>query len=358
VLHAPSGATATGLAGGRVAVEGDHDPHAGRPPARQLRQQPGDTAVIAAPAGRVEEVVAIDEQKLDVGRSRVRHHAGLGCRDTIGAVLLLVDLDGVVYRGPDPVPGMPALLRRRRDSGDTIIYVTNNSRWHRSEYLARLESMGAPVRLEHILTSARGTALALAHRPRPPGQTMVLGGAGLARELADAGLATLPCTFQALAERPEAVAVGIDFDLDHERLSVASDAVRGGATFVATNRDPVFPVPGRLMAGAGAIVAAVAAAAGREPDLVVGKPEPGLLREAAAVAGIPVEDAVVIGDGLRSDILAARRVGARSVLVLTGVSTAHMADALPADERPTVVAQGPADLEGILAELALGRVPA
>jgi HAD superfamily hydrolase (TIGR01450 family) len=272
-------------------------------------------------------------------------------------VLLLVDLDGVVYRGPEAVPGMPELLRRRQASGDTIIYVTNNSRWHRSEYLARLESMGAPVRLEYILTSGRGAALALAHLPRPPRQTMVLGGPGLVRELADAGLATLPCTLEGLAAGPDALAVGIDFELDHERLSVAAAAVREGALFVATNRDPVFPVPGRLLAGAGAIVAAVAAASGREPDLVVGKPEPGLLREAAAVAGTPVEDAVVIGDGLPTDILAAHRVGARSVLVLTGVSTAAMAEALPPEQRPTVVAVGPADLEGILRDLAVSPAP-
>jgi HAD superfamily hydrolase (TIGR01450 family) len=272
-------------------------------------------------------------------------------------VLLLVDLDGVVYRGLEAVPGMPELLRRRQVSGDIIIYVTNNSRWHRSEYLARLESMGAPVRLEHILTSGRGAALALAHLPRQPRQTMVLGGPGLVRELADAGLATLPCTLEGLAAGPDALAVGIDFELDHERLSVAAAAVREGAFFVATNRDPVFPVPGRLLAGAGAIVAAVAAASGREPDLVVGKPEPGLLREAAAVAGTPVEDAVVIGDGLPTDILAAHRVGARSVLVLTGVSTAAMAEALPPEQRPTVVADGPVDLEGILRDLAVSPAP-
>ncbi len=272
-------------------------------------------------------------------------------------MLLLVDLDGVVYRGPEAVPGMPELLRRRQASGDTIIYVTNNSRWHRSEYLARLESMGAPVRLEHILTSGRGAALALAHLPRPPRRTMVLGGPGLVRELADAGLATLPCTLEGLAAGPDALAVGIDFEIDHERLSVAAAAVREGAFFAATNRDPVFPVPGRLLAGAGAIVAAVSAASGREPDLVIGKPEPGLLREAAAVAGTPVEDAVVIGDGLATDILAAHRVGARSVLVLTGVSTAEMAEALPPEERPTVVATGPADLEGILGDLAVSPAP-
>ncbi len=267
-------------------------------------------------------------------------------------MLLLVDLDGVVYRGPEPVPGMPELLTRREAAGDIIVYVTNNARWHRTEYLERLLSMGAPADPDRILTSARGTALALAHLPSPPLRTLVFGGQGLTRELEDAGLATVPCTLDGLGLAPDAVAAGVDFELSHERLSVAADAVRGGAYFAVTNRDPVFPVPGRLMAGAGAMVAALIEASGRQPDLVIGKPEPGLLREAAAVAGVPVEEAVVIGDGLRTDILAAQRVGARSVLVLTGVSTADMAAALPADEQPTFIVAGPAELEPLLARLA------
>jgi 4-nitrophenyl phosphatase len=146
--------------------------------------------------------------------------------------------------------------------------------------------------------------------------------------------------------------VGVDFDLTHERLTVAADALRQGTLFAVSNRDPIFPVPGRLMAGAGAMVAALIEASGRQPDLVIGKPEPGLLREAAAVAGVPVEEAIVIGDGLGTDILAAHRVGARSVLVLTGVSTTEMAAALPADEQPTFIAAGPGELEPLLARLA------
>ena len=177
-------------------------------------------------------------------------------------------------------PAWPSSSAAERRSGDTIIYVTNNSRWHRTEYLARLAAMGAPARLEHILTSGRGTALALAHLSRPPRRTLVFGGPGLARELEDAGLATVPCVLESLDPAPDAVVVGIDFELTHERLSVAASAIRDGALFVATNRDPVFPLPARLMAGAGALVAALVAATGREPDLVIGKPEPGLLREA------------------------------------------------------------------------------
>jgi len=267
-------------------------------------------------------------------------------------MLLLVDLDGVVYRGSEAIPGMPELLTQRAADGDIIVYVTNNSRWHRSEYQARLEGMGAPVVPERILTSARATALAIASQPRPPARTMVFGGEGLARELSDLGLPMVPCTEEGLGMKPDAVAVGVDFDLTFERLSVASAAIRGGAFFAVTNRDPIFPMPDGLKAGAGSMVAALVTASGREPDLVIGKPEPGLMREAAEVAGMPVEGAVVIGDGLLTDIAAANAVGARSVLVLTGVSTAEQARALPPEQRPTMISQGPSDLGAILDELA------
>jgi glycerol-1-phosphatase len=267
-------------------------------------------------------------------------------------VLLLVDLDGVVYRGTEAIAGMPELLTRRAAAGDIIVYVTNNSRWHRSQYQDRLAGMGAPVTPERILTSARGTALALSERARPPRLTMVLGGDGLLRELEDAGLAAVRCSQEGLAREPDAVVVGVDFELSMERLSAAAEAVRRGAYFAATNRDPVFPAPEGLLAGAGAVVSAMVTASGREPDLVVGKPEPGLLLAAAAVAGMPVGGAVVIGDGLHTDIKAAHAVGARSILVLTGVSTVEMAQALPAAERPTVISQGPSDLEAVLDRLA------
>jgi HAD superfamily hydrolase (TIGR01450 family) len=267
-------------------------------------------------------------------------------------MLLLVDLDGVVYRGTERIPGMPELLTRRAAAGDTIIYVTNNSRWHRTEYQARLKGMGAPASLDHILTSARGTALALAALSPQPRLTMVFGGAGLARELEDVGLATVECSYAGVAQGPDAIVCGVDFDIDFERLSAAAQVVRGGALFAATNRDPIFPMPDGLKAGAGSMIMAIVTAGGREPDLVVGKPEPGLMREAAAVAGIPVEQAVVIGDGLLTDIAAAKAVGARSVLMLTGVSTAEQARALPPAAQPTAIASGPDELASVLDALA------
>ena len=157
-----------------------------------------------------------------------------------------------------------------------------------------------------------------------------------------------------LAAAPDAVVVGVDFGLTYARLSTAAAAVRAGSRFVATNRDPVYPAADGLNAGAGAIVAAVAVAAGREPDVVIGKPEPRLFEEAAHAAGIPVGEAIVIGDGLLTDIRAANAVGARSILMLTGVTTAAELEAAPADARPTAVARDAAELERALAALASG----
>jgi HAD superfamily hydrolase (TIGR01450 family) len=269
-------------------------------------------------------------------------------------VLLLVDLDGVVYRGPEPVPGVPDVLRRRDGAGDTIVYVTNNSRWHRDEYHARLTGMGVPVRPDRIVTAARATAMFLAEDGARP-LTMVFGGPGLARELRDVGLSTVAPNQRGLAKDPKAVAVGVDFSLTYRRLTIAAAAVRRGARFVATNRDPVYPSADGLWAGAGSIVAALAVASGREPDVVIGKPEPLLFREAAASVGMEVRDAVVIGDGLHTDIAAANSVGARSVLMLTGVSTGADVDAAAAADRPTAVAADAEDLDRALEELASVR---
>jgi 4-nitrophenyl phosphatase len=277
-------------------------------------------------------------------------------------MLLLVDLDGVVYRGREPVPGMPELLRERVAAGDQVVYCTNNSRWHRSDYLAHLEEIGAPVDAERIVTAARATALAIADVAggrtggdpaggSRPGPVMVFGGPGLARELRDVGLRVVAPTPRGLAAAPGTVVVGVDFGLSYARLSIAAEAVRRGARLVATNRDAVYPGADGLMAGAGSIVAALVVASGREPDLIVGKPEPTLFRQAAEQVGVPVERAVVIGDGLATDVAAAAAVGARSVLVLTGVTTREQLVAAGRrgdGPRPTAVAADAAELRAIL----------
>ena len=262
-------------------------------------------------------------------------------------MLLIVDLDGVVYRGPLPIPGVPELLREREALGDVIVYATNNSSRHRADYEAILTSIGVPVTLERIVTSARATALLL--RSDPAVRTvLVLGGPGLRRELRDAGIRVVAPTPAGLARGPDAVVVGIDRGLSYGRLALAADAIRAGARFVATNRDPVYPAAeGQLLPGAGAVVAALEVATGRQA-VVIGKPEPGLFEAAADLAGVAPSEAVVIGDGLGTDVAAAHRIGARSVLMLTGVTGVAEVEAARADLRPTAVAADAGGLARVL----------
>jgi len=277
-------------------------------------------------------------------------------------MLLLVDLDGVVYRGADPVPGVAAVLAARAAAGDDVVYVTNNSMHYRADYLTRLADLGAPVSADRVVSSARATALYLVEREPSIRRVLALGASGLERELRDVGLDVVTAAHAATrvsqegidgfdaAGRPDAVVVGLDPALTYLRLSVAADAIRAGARFIATNRDPVYPTERGLRPGAGALVAAVETTTGVTPT-VIGKPGPLLLVEAAHAAGAEARDAVMIGDGLVTDIAAAHAVGARSVLMLTGVTTRAQVEALPPEERPTAIASDAAELAAALESL-------
>jgi 4-nitrophenyl phosphatase len=151
----------------------------------------------------------------------------------------------------------------------------------------------------------------------------------------------------------DSVVVGLDVEFSYARLAVAVGAVRAGARFVAVNRDPIHPTEHGLVPGAGSVVAAVATASGMEP-VSIGKPGPLLLQIAAHRLGRPATDAVMIGDSLTADIPAAIAVGARSVLMLTGISTAAQVGSLAAADRPTEVAVDAEELAAVLERMADG----
>lgn len=287
-------------------------------------------------------------------------------------MLLFVDLDGVVYRGREPVPGVAAVLAERAARGDTVVYVTNNSMHYRADYIARLEAMGAPATADRIVSSARATALHLANHEPTLRRVLVVGAPGLRRELADVGIEVIDAAERAdlltrrtaearvdgqtvdefeVSGRPDAVVVGLDQDLTYGKLTIACVAIRGGARFIATNRDPALPTERSFRPGAGSIVISVETATGVTP-ISIGKPAPEILEEAARVVGARASDAIMIGDGLDTDIAAARAVGARSVLMLTGVTSRAQLHGLPASERPDEVAADAADLATALERLA------
>ena len=283
-------------------------------------------------------------------------------------LLLLVDLDGVLYRGSDPVPGVAAVLAVRAAAGDDIVYVTNNSMWYRAEYVDRIAGLGAPVTADRIVSSPRATALYLRDHEPEVRHVLTVGASGLDRELADAGFRVTRAGDAGerirgegvegtdggngweAAGRPEAIVVGLDPHIDYLRLTVATDCVRAGARFVATNRDPVYPTERAVRPGAGSIVAAIEAASGVTP-VSIGKPEPYLLEEAARTVGREPGEAVMIGDNLGTDIGAALAVGARSVLMLTGVTSRADVEAAPSDRRPTAIASDADELAAVLDSL-------
>lgn len=278
-------------------------------------------------------------------------------------MLLLVDLDGVVYRASEPVPGVGAALAARAALGDDVVYVTNNAMHYRADYLPRLEAHGAPVGPDRVITSARASALWIREHLPAVRSVLSVGAGGLERELREAGLEVVTAAHAATrmsqegldgwdaAGHPHAVVVGLDPQLTYLRIAAAADCVRAGAAFVATNRDPIYPTERGFRPGAGSVVAAIEVASRTSPVATIGKPGPYLLEVAARTVGADVRRAVMIGDSL-SDVAAGQAVGARTVLMLTGVTSRATADALALDERPTVIAADAGELAKVLTDLA------
>lgn len=253
--------------------------------------------------------------------------------------LVLLDLDGVVYVGDAAVPGAAAALDGVRAAGAGVHFVTNNASRRADTVAARLRGFGVAATENEVITSAQGSAALLA-RELPAGATvLIVGSEALASEIADAGLRP---TWSA-DDKPVAVVQGYGRDVGWAQLAEATVAIRRGARWVATNPDRTLPSARGPLPGNGAIVAAVAAALGRTPDVVVGKPEPALFRQAAdgRRAGRPL----VVGDRLDTDIEGAVRAGMPSMLVLTGVTTPADLLAAPPQLRPSYVAE---DLFGLL----------
>jgi HAD superfamily hydrolase (TIGR01450 family) len=278
-------------------------------------------------------------------------------------VLLLVDLDGVVYRQSEAVPGVPSVLSARAAAGDDVVYVTNNATAYHTDYLPRLQGHGAPVGPDRVVTSARASAAWIREHMPKVARVLAVGASGLERELREAGFDVVTVGHAATrmaqegidgwaaAGHPDAIVVGLDPQMSYLRVAAAADCVRAGAAFIATNRDPIFPTETGFRPGAGSVVAAVATASRREPDVSIGKPGPYLLEVGAKSVGGDLRTAVMIGDSM-TDIAAGKAVGARTILVLTGVTTPEMAAALTDEQRPTRITADAAELEAALRELA------
>lgn len=245
---------------------------------------------------------------------------------------VLFDLDGVLYIGPDVVSGAAVVVAAVRARGVAIAYVTNNASRTPQTVAAHLSDLGIPASPDEVATSAQAVATLVAAAHPADSPVLVVGGDGLRVALADRGLRPV----DRADEGPVAVVQGFGPEVGWRQLAEGTYAVRAGVPWYASNLDATVPTPGGIAPGNGALVDVIAATTGQRPA-VAGKPEPPLHEEAVSRAG--AQQPLVVGDRLDTDIEGANRVGAASLLVLTGIATPLELVNAPVGLRPTYVSE-------------------
>jgi HAD superfamily hydrolase (TIGR01450 family) len=251
---------------------------------------------------------------------------------------LLADLDGVVYKGPHAIPGAVESLRRLDGIGVGLGYVTNNASRTPAQVAAHLRELGAPAEDHQVVSSSQAGADLLASLLSPGAAVLITGSPALAHEVELVGLKPV----HSAEENPVAVVQGFNPAIGWKDLAEASFVLADGdVLWVATNTDMTLPQTRGTAPGNGSLVAAVAAATGRQP-LVAGKPEAPLFH--AAAKRLSSDRPLVVGDRLDTDILGGNRAGFATVAVLTGIDTLETMLAARTEERPGYIIR---DLAGL-----------
>jgi 4-nitrophenyl phosphatase len=233
---------------------------------------------------------------------------------------LIIDMDGVLWRGAQPVGDLPAVFERLRRFGLQFTLATNNATLSPGQYAEKLRSFGVELDEAHIINSAQAAARLAARAFPQGGPVYIVGENGLVQALDEQG-------FYHSESDVLAVVAGLDRSLTYEKLRRAALFLRSGAAFFGTNPDLTYPAPGgELEPGAGTILAALEAASGIKP-VTAGKPEPGMYQVAMERMRTEPSETLVIGDRLDTDISGAQALGCPTALVLSGVSTREEARA-------------------------------
>jgi 4-nitrophenyl phosphatase len=256
----------------------------------------------------------------------------------------VIDMDGVLWEGNRPLPGLVPFFDALRARGITFVLATNNASRTPGQYVDKLASFGVAVARGEVLTSAQATAAYLVERRNGstgPSRVFAIGDDGVRQALTEAG-----CDLLGLYETgADFVVCGMDRGLSWDKLATATLNINAGAGFIGTNPDTTLPSEHGMTHGNGAILAALQTATGVEP-IVIGKPEPIMYQQALARLGTDPARTVAIGDRLNTDILGAVRTGIPSVLVLTGISRREDLAAL--DYAPTWVLPSIVELTALL----------
>lgn len=251
---------------------------------------------------------------------------------------LILDMDGVLWKGDTPIGDLPATFGRIRERGLKFMFATNNGTKTPEEYQKKLADLGVDVESEQVVTSALGIASML-ERKFPRGtKIFMIGEDGIRVALEEKGFELLSVEN---APQAQAVVMGLDRSINFQKIAEATLLVRAGIPFYTTNTDRTFPIPRGEIPGAGSWLAVVTSATGVEP-IVAGKPFPYLMELALERLGTSKEETLVVGDRLETDIAAGQAVGCPTALMLSGVSTRAEGEAWkPA---PTIIADSLAKL--------------
>jgi len=250
-----------------------------------------------------------------------------------------MDMDGVLVREEQAIPGADRFLGRLRDTGTPFLVLTNNSIYTRRDLAARLRASGLEVPEEAIWTSALATARFLEDQ-RPGGSAFVIGEAGLTTALHEAGYTMTERT-------PDYVVLGETRTYSFERIAHAIRLIVAGARFIATNPDPTGPTPEGPLPATGSVAALISRASGAQPYFV-GKPNPLMMRSALNAIDAHSETTAMIGDRMDTDVISGLEAGLHTILVLTGATTRDDAERFP--YRASRIVDSVADLADELGE--------
>ncbi|MEW5996163.1 MAG: HAD-IIA family hydrolase [Candidatus Micrarchaeota archaeon] len=257
---------------------------------------------------------------------------------------VILDMDGVVFRGQSAIPGAREAVDAMEREGLGVFFLTNNGSRTRKHFLGKLLSAGIRTSEEKVYSTSYGAVKYI--EENFPGKSVYVINEMARDEFLEAGLACEE------SEKAEVVVAGLDRKLTYEKLALAFRAIVNGAEFIATNEDPSYPVEDGLLPGAGAIVAALAYSTGRKP-IVVGKPEPYMLDLIVREHGLEKGKALMVGDKLETDILMAKEEGMVSALVLTGVTS--RAEAMQGRIKPDFVLDSIREIPGMIRNLEATR---
>ncbi len=246
----------------------------------------------------------------------------------------LIDMDGVIVRGSELIPGADAFLDRLQQRQIRFLILTNNPLYTPIDLQHRLQRAGVNVGTEHLYTSALATAQFLKWQ-KPNGTAFVLGESGLTEALHDVG-------YVITDQDPDYMVLGETMSYSFSRFTQAMRLVKRGARFIATNPDPSGPTEDGLVPACGAVAALIQAATGIAPYFI-GKPNPLMMRTALRYLNEHSENTIMVGDRMETDVRVGIESGLETVLVLSGVSCLEDVERFP--YRPTRVVGSVAELE-------------